>query len=148
MHTYEVNLKWTSERKGLISSPVLPKVIEVATPPEFPKGAEGIWGPEQLLLASLSGCLMTTFFEIAENSKLEYISFECKANSIVEKVDGKYEITKITLKPRLTIPNTQNLDRAKRILEMSKKTCLVSNILKLEIQLESEIIQVKIISNE
>ena len=141
MHTYEVNLKWTSERKGVLSSPVLPQAIEVATPPEFPKGIDGVWGPEQLLLASLSGCLMTTFFEIAENSKLEFISFENKATCIVEKVDGKYEITEITLKPKLTIPDAQNSGRAKRIIEMSEKACLVSNTIKLEIRLEPEIIQ-------
>jgi len=140
MHTYHVNLKWTNERKGILSSPVLRKEIEVATPPEFPKGIEGIWGPEQLLLASLSSCLMTTFFEIAANSKLDYTSFENKATCTVEKVDGKYKITEITMKPKLIISEIQNSDRAKRILELSEKACLVSNTIKLEIQLEPEII--------
>ncbi len=37
MHEYEVDLRWNSERKGTLSSPVLPMQIEVATPPEFPK---------------------------------------------------------------------------------------------------------------
>ena len=31
-HIYNVNLKWESDRKGLISSPELPTTIEVATP--------------------------------------------------------------------------------------------------------------------
>lgn len=140
MHTYEVSLKWTSERKGVLSSPVLPQEIEVATPPEFPKGIEGVWGPEQLLLASLSGCLMTTFLSIAETSKLEFIRFKNHATCTVDKIDGKYAITEIILKPQLTIPATQKPDRAKRILEMSEKACLVSNIIKLEIRLEPEII--------
>jgi hypothetical protein len=36
-HYYEVKLDWESDRKGLMSSPVLKSNIEVATPPEFPK---------------------------------------------------------------------------------------------------------------
>lgn len=140
MHTYEVNLKWTDNRKGTLSAPVLQQEIEVATPPEFPKGMEGIWSPEHLLLASLSGCLMTTFLSIAETSKLEFIQFKNHATCTVDKIGGKYAITKIILKPELTIPGTQKPDKAKRILELSEKACLVSNIVKLEIRLEPKII--------
>jgi len=48
VHYYNVDLNWESDRKGLMSSPVLNSNIEVATPPEFPKGMEGIWSPEHL----------------------------------------------------------------------------------------------------
>ena len=41
---YEINLDWKSERKGEASATVLPS-LEVATPPEFPKGHPGIWSP-------------------------------------------------------------------------------------------------------
>ncbi len=67
-------MKWTSigcqTEKDWFSSPVLNTKIEVATPPEFPKGIAGIWSPEHLLVAAVSSCLMTTFLAVAENSKL------------------------------------------------------------------------------
>ncbi len=59
-HHYEVDLTWTNDRKGTISSPVLNSSIEVATPPEFPKGIPGIWSPEHLLVAAVNSCYMTT----------------------------------------------------------------------------------------
>ena len=71
---YEVDLVWQSDRKGTISSPVLSNTIEVATPPEFPKGMPGIWSPEHLLVAAVNSCYMTTFLAIAENSKLPFVS--------------------------------------------------------------------------
>jgi organic hydroperoxide reductase OsmC/OhrA len=74
MYNYEVNLSWTENRKGIVSSPVLEKTTEVATPPEFPKGMEGIWSPEHLFVAAIESCLMTTFLSVAENSKLEFTS--------------------------------------------------------------------------
>lgn len=79
VHYYDVNLKWDSDRKGTMNSPVLTTSIEVATPPEFAKGMPGIWSPEHLLVAAVNSCLMTTFLAIAENSKLEFLSFESAA---------------------------------------------------------------------
>jgi len=135
-HNYEVNLQWNSDRKGTLSSPVLPNQIEVATPPDFPKGMAGIWSPEHLFVAAVNACLMTTFLAIAENSKMEFVSFECNAVGIVDKVDGKYTVTEITLKPKLVIPSSPHEDRAKRIIEMSEKACLISNSIKSKINLE------------
>jgi len=135
-HNYEVNLQWNSDRKGTLSSPVLPNQIEVATPPDFPKGMAGIWSPEHLFVAAVNACLMTTFLAIAENSKMEFVSFECNAVGIVDKVDGKYTVTEITLKPKLVIPSSSHEDRAKRIIEMSEKACLISNSIKTKINLE------------
>ena len=79
IHNYEVNLQWTNSTKGTLSSPVLPNKIEVATPPDFPKGVEGIWTPEHLFVASINACLMATFLAITDNSKLEFINFKSNA---------------------------------------------------------------------
>ena len=141
-HNYEVNLQWNNDRKGTLSSPVLPNQIEVATPPDFPKGMAGIWSPEHLFVAAVNSCLMTTFLAIAENSKIEFISFESNAVGIVDKVDGKYAVTEIILKPKLVIPPSQHTDRAKRVIEMSEKACLISNSIKTKITLEP-IVEVK-----
>jgi peroxiredoxin-like protein len=129
-HYYEVKLNWESDRKGLMSSPVLKSNIEVATPPEFPKGIPGIWSPEHLLVAAVNSCLMTTFLAIAENSKFEFISFNSNANGKLEKVDGKYMISEITLSPVLTIKNHVEKEKALKLLERSEAACLISNSVK------------------
>lgn len=138
-HSYEVNLQSNSERKGNLSSPVLPGQIEVATPPDFPKGIAGIWSPEHLFVTAVNSCLMTTFFAVADNSKFEYLSFECNAVGIVDKVDGKYMVTEIILKPKLVIPVTQHADKAKRIIEMTERACLISNSIKSKVTIESTV---------
>lgn len=132
-HYYEVKLDWEADRKGLISSPVLKSNIEVATPPEFPKGIPGIWSPEHLLVAAVNSCLMTTFLAIAENSKLEFISFTSNANGKLEKVDGKYMISEIILSPVLTILHNAEKEKALKLLEKSEAVCLISNSVKSKI---------------
>lgn len=138
-HTYTVTLKWENDRKGIMSSPELPTTIEVATPPEFDKGMPNIWSPEHLFTASVISCFMTTFLAIAEYSKLDFISFECNAEGILEKIDGKYLITKIILKPTLTIAELDKYEKAQRVLEKSEAACLISNSIKSEVQLQPTI---------
>lgn len=139
-HSYEVNLLWEHDRKGTISSPVLSKKIEVATPPDFPKGMPDIWSPEHLFVASVNSCLMTTFLAIAENSKLDFIQFKSSATGIVDKVDGKYRVTEIKLRPVVTIPASMSKERTERIVEKSKLNCLISNSITTKIEMDIEIL--------
>jgi peroxiredoxin-like protein len=138
-HYYKVDLNWISDRKGKISSPELNQIIEVATPPQFPKGIEGIWSPEHLLTASVNSCFMTTFLAIAENSKLEFISFDCTAKGKLEQVEGKFLITEVILEPTLVITKESDKDRAETVLLKSEAACLISNSIKSKIILVSTI---------
>ena len=138
-HKYTVQVNWQSDRKGIMHSPVLNTQIEVATPPEFPGGMPGIWSPEHLLVAAVNSCLMTTFLAIAENSKLSFVHFDSDAEGKLERVDNKYMITEITLKPVLTITNEADRERATRILDKSEAACLISNSIKSKIIFQPEI---------
>lgn len=139
MHQYNVHLKWTSDRKGEISSPELNTTIEVATPPQFPKGIEGIWSPEHFLTAAVNSCFMTTFLAIAENSRLEFKSFNCEAVGKLEQIEGKYLMTEVELNPVLVITKEEDKEKALRILDKSEKACLISNSIKSKVILNSTV---------
>lgn len=138
-HFYEVDVTWEEGRKGSMSSPVLNNNIEVATPPEFTKGIAGIWSPEHLLVAAVNSCLMTTFLAIAENSKLDFKDFQCKANGKLEKIDGKYMISEISLTPQLTIADEGEKEKAERLLHKAEAACLISNSVKSKVSMSPEI---------
>ena len=138
-HYYNVNLNWISDRKGEISSPELQEKINVATPPEFPKGIEGIWSPEHLLTAAVNSCYMTTFLSIAENSKLEFLSFNCSAKGKLEQIEGKYLMTEVILEPVLVIAKEADKEKAERILQKSETACLISNSIKSKVSLTTTI---------
>ena len=134
-HYYNVNLNWVADRKGEMSSPELHNKIEVATPPQFPKGMEGIWSPEHLLTAAVSSCYMTTFLAIAENFKLEFKNFSCAAKGKLEQVDGKFLITEILLEPVLQIVHEADKEKAEKVLQKSEVACLISNSIKSKVSL-------------
>jgi peroxiredoxin-like protein len=139
-HFYEVDVRWDSERKGFLQSPVLNSGIEVATPPEFPQGMPGIWSPEHLLVAAVNSCLMTTFLAIADNSKLPFVSFTSKAIGKLEQIEGKYMISEITLMPVVVLTDENNRERALRILQKSEAACLISNSIKSQIVLQPDVL--------
>jgi peroxiredoxin-like protein len=138
-HYYEVSVKWEEGRKGTMKSEVLESTIEVATPPQFANGIEGIWSPEHLFVAAINSCLMTTFLAIAENFKLEYISFRSNAVGKLEVVDGKYIMSELVLKPTVIIKNIEEKEKAIRVLQKSEAACLISNSVKSKIVLEPNV---------
>ena len=102
---YYTVVKWTEQRKGVISCAGKPD-IQVATPPEF-KGHDGIWSPEDIFVASANVCMMTTFLAVAERAGLAFTSYECAAEGRLELVDGKFQFTEISL----AVPAAQRIDR-------------------------------------
>jgi len=138
-HYYNVNVNWKSDRKGELSSPELSTIFEVATPPQFPKGMPDIWSPEHLFTAAVSSCLMTTFLSIAENSKLEFISFACPAKGKLEQVDGKFLMTEVILEPVVVVTKEADKEKAERILQKAEAACLISNSVKAKITMNPTI---------
>jgi organic hydroperoxide reductase OsmC/OhrA len=122
-----------------MSSDTLPLKIEVATPPEFDKGVPGIWSPEHLFTASVLSCFMTTFLAISEFSKLEFETFDCDAEGILDKVDGKFMMTEINLTAKLKIDDLSKASKAERVLQKSEAACLISNSIKTQVNLTCEI---------
>ncbi|MCB4234966.1 OsmC family peroxiredoxin [Kaistella haifensis] len=140
-HFYEVSATWNEGRTGELSSPILNKTIECATPPEFPNGVPGIWSPEHLYAAAISSCYLSTFLAIAENFKLEFLNFSCKTKCKLEVVEGKYQITEAEITPELLLKNPDNdLEKAIKVLEKSKAACLVTNSMKTSVSLNLQLL--------
>lgn len=136
-HQYNVNLKWNAERVGEVSSPELNSKIEVATPPQFPKGVEGVWSPEHFFTAAVNSCFMTTFLAIAENSRLEFKEFNCNAVGVLDQVEGKFLMTEVILNASLIITKEDDKEKALRVLDKSEKACLISNSITSKVSLNS-----------
>lgn len=133
-HLYHTSVQWSGQRKAALTSPGLPS-LEVATPPEFPGGHEGIWSPETLFVAAAEACLMTTFLAIAENSKLDITSYHSTAEGTLAKTDEGFRITEITITVDLVIPDESTTDRAARVLEKAEQHCLISKSMKAAVHL-------------
>lgn len=138
VYTYRTAVQWTEQKKGAISSEGKPE-IQVATPPEF-KGHEGIWSPEDLYVAAANICLMTTFLAIADRGGLAFTAYRCEAEGRLELVEGKFQMTVITLRPHITLPSGGDPTKARELIEKAEANCLISNSMKTRITLEPTIV--------
>jgi uncharacterized OsmC-like protein len=133
-HQYEVHLTGTPTGYARLSAAGVPE-IRTAPPADY-DGPGDAWSPEHLLLASVQACFLFTLRAIARLSKVEFTNLELDATGTVDRKDGVTRFTEITLRPRLTVAPGTNRERALQILEMSKKTCLVTASLSTSFRLE------------
>ncbi|HJX73808.1 MAG TPA: OsmC family protein [Candidatus Deferrimicrobiaceae bacterium] len=133
-YKYMTSVLWKGEKKGTLSVAGKP-AVEVATPPEF-KGHEGIWSPEDLYVAAVNSCIMTTFLAFAGRAGLAFEGYESEAEGLLEFVDERLVFTKIIVRPRVTLRPGADRKPAEEILHKAEKNCLVSNSLRTEVILE------------
>lgn len=138
-HTYDLTITWNEGRIGTMSSNKLNDSIKVATPPEFPGGVDGVWSPEHLFVASVSSCFMTSFTAVAGYSKLDFSDLQIESIGTMSKVDGKFVMSKILLKPFLTIGDESKEKKAYRLLEKAEEICLITRSIKTEVVCESKV---------
>lgn len=135
--TYDVDLAWSGERKGVISAAGKP-AVEVATPPEF-RGHAGIWSPEDLFVSAVNTCTMTTFLALAARRNLPILEYRSHARGHLEMVDGRFRFTRIVVQPVVTIGYSVSEEFVREALHDAEKSCLIANSITAEVQLDATV---------
>jgi len=136
-YTYWTAVRWSEQKRGIMSASGKPDV-QVATPPEF-KGHEGIWSPEDLFVASVNACIMSTFLAYAERAGLPFANYASEAEGVLELVDGKFQFTTITVKPTIALKPGAETAKAQEIIHKAEANCLISTSIKTRVFLEPAI---------
>lgn len=136
-HRYTVNVISAPDTSLSVFSNDLP-VIKVAAPKEY-GGPGDQWSPEELLMASLSSCLILSFKAIARASKLEWDDLQCDSVGTLDKVDGAVLFTKINTKATLLVNDSNVVEKAERLLRKAETTCFISHSLSSELHFEYQI---------
>ena len=137
MFRYGVQVRWKSEKRGVLLSEGKPE-LEVASPPEF-KGHPGVWTPEDLLVSAVNSCTMMTFLSSVARKEISLVSFECDATGTLEMADGKFRFTRIVLRPRIVVERPEDSERARAAFLEAEAGCLVTNSLLTVVEGEPQI---------
>lgn len=122
-YRYNTQLEWTGEKKGILKCEDKPDIV-VACPPEF-GGHPEVWSPEDIFLASVEICTMTTFLWFANKERLTFDFYKSEATGIVELVGVSSEEDRV---------------RVEKILKKVERACLISNSIKTDVHIEPEIL--------
>lgn len=131
---YHTSLNWVGNRAGMLHSEGKPD-FRVASPPEF-KGEAGVWTPEDLFVAAVDVCTMTTFLAFAKHKQIEVDSYETRAEGQLEFVDGTYQFTRVVLHPTIVLASDDQIEQARKILEDAHQSCIVSNSIRTEVYID------------
>jgi organic hydroperoxide reductase OsmC/OhrA len=122
----------------MLSAAGKPNII-VGSPPEF-KGEPDVWAPEELLVGSLNTCMMLTFLTLAQRQGLTPVGYESEAEGLLDNVEGKYHITEVTIRPRVTLKSEAELELARKSMESVDAHCFIANSISARITLTPEFV--------
>jgi len=135
-YNYNTRLEWTSEKKGVLRCEDKPDIM-VACPPEW-GGHPGIWSPEDLFLASVEICTLTTFLWFVNKEGLNLKSYRSEARGTVELVGGVLQFTSITVKVKIGISSEDDRSRVEKALKKAERACLITNSIHTDVNIKSE----------
>ena len=136
-HHYKVEASAGPDGEATLSGDRLDP-IPSASPVEF-GGPGDRWSPETLLVAAVAGCFILSFRAIARASKLSWMSLKCEVDGTLERVEGGIKFTQFVVHATLDVPQDTNEERAHRLLEKAERSCLVTNSLSGETQLDAKV---------
>ena len=134
-HHYEVRLE-ARDSGALLLAPPRP-AVRGGAPSEF-GGSDEWWSPEHLLLASASLCFEATFAALARLKHLEVKSYRSDTRALLDRTASGPAFTWIRIAVELSVA-PGDAERARGLLEKAKQHCIVSNSLKVEVQVEASV---------
>jgi len=123
--TFRTSTTWSGALSGLLLAGSKPE-LRVSVPPEF-NGEDGLWSSEEMFVASVETCHMTTFLTYAEKESIPIQAYRSHANGVLEYIDGDYRCTRIVIFPTITISPSVEEGRVHALLREAQKHCLVAN---------------------
>jgi len=136
-YEYHTSVQWTEKKKGVLHAEGKPD-ITIACPPEF-GGHPGIWSPEDLFLASVEVCILTTFLWFVQKYQLPLISYASTAHGTVQLVGGTFQFTTITIHIQLGVSFKEKFGDIDTLIKKVKRACLISNSITTDVHIDVEI---------
>jgi organic hydroperoxide reductase OsmC/OhrA len=110
---YQINI---ADKPSLIAS----------ADPHF-RGDSNLYNPEDLLIASLSGCHMLSYLALCARSRIKVINYRDNAIGKMAKQDGKIRFIEVILHPQVVIEAVEYLDEATQLHYRAHQECFIAN---------------------
>jgi formylmethanofuran dehydrogenase subunit E len=137
VYEYRTETEWKDGKEGVLKA-AQKHDVRIGCPPEF-GGKPVYWSPEDLLVASVEICIMTTFLDLLGKTKCTISSFKSETVGRAQLVDRKFKFKTIEVKPVVIIYDSNEKDKIGKLLYKSAERCMVSNTLNIKVEIKPEI---------
>jgi organic hydroperoxide reductase OsmC/OhrA len=121
IYQYRSRTTWRSARQGVLSASQRPDIV-VGSPP-----------------GAVNSCIMLTFLTLATARGVDLVGYESDVDGTLEKVSGVYQMTKITVRPRVVVASEGERAAALRAMDHVEAHCFMSQSVKATVALIPEI---------
>jgi len=102
-----------------------PGELEVGPAPEFEGNPETL-NPEEMFVAAINNCLMTTFFYFVRKLNVEISLYYSEAQALLEKQKDGFRFTNVEVRAEVTLKQEELAEKVSELGDLVEKYCLVS----------------------
>jgi organic hydroperoxide reductase OsmC/OhrA len=150
-HIYRAKIRWTGnsdsgtssykayERSYTLSAPGKPDILCTADP--LFRGDRAKWNPEEMLVASISGCHQLWYLHLCADAGVNVRAYEDDPQGVMtERSDGSGEFTRVTLWPRVTVIDLAKRDLALKLHETAHEKCFIARSMNFKVEVRATIL--------
>ena len=142
-------LEWSGAAKGATLDPAAfsrdldvtmgPIAVAMSAAPGF-RGDASRANPEQLFVASLSACQALTYLFLAAKHGVAVVAYSDDAEGRLGLADGRMRVSRVLLRPRLTLADRSAEAKARALVEQAHGECFIANSTTTPIHIEPTIL--------
>jgi len=148
-HRYRVTSSWSGstavgydryDRAHTAESPPATTRLSLSSDPAF-LGDPTLLNPEQLLLLAASSCQLLSFLAVAARARIDVVEYRDDAAAEMPEDAKPVRVTRITLRPRITVRGEVTDARLTHLVEVAHRECYIANSVSSEIVIEPEFVR-------
>ncbi|MDP9069794.1 MAG: OsmC family protein [Actinomycetota bacterium] len=111
------------------------EALTLSADPAF-QGDANLLNPEQLLVLAAASCQLLSFLAVAARARLDVVGYEDDAEGEMPEDDPPLRLTRIVLRPRITLGSAASEDRVRGLVEIAHRQCYIANSLRTDVVVE------------
>jgi organic hydroperoxide reductase OsmC/OhrA len=116
--------------------------LRLSSDPFF-RGDPALLNPEQLVVLAASSCQLLSFLAVAARARVDVVDYRDDAEGEMPEADQPMRITRITLRPRITVRGDVSEERIRHLVDVGHRECFIANSLNTEVLVEPEVVRVR-----
>ena len=150
VHRYTATCAWQGstaagydayERTHEAKAPPAPATLQLSSDPAF-RGDSALLNPEQLLVLAASSCQLLSFLAVAARARIDVIEYRDDAEGEMPEDEPPMRITRITLRPRITVRGGVSEERIRHLVEVGHHECFIANSLTTDVVVEPTVVRI------
>ncbi|HEX6323698.1 MAG TPA: OsmC family protein [Vicinamibacterales bacterium] len=150
--TFVSHLDWSGAAKGATHDPATfsrdleltlgGMTLPLSSAPAY-RGDASRLNPEQLLVGALSACQALTYLFLAARKQVIVVGYVDEAEGTLEMVDGRVRMSRVTLRPRITLEGVADepeagplVERARELVAKAHNGCFIANSVTSNVEIE------------